>query len=245
MLILRNFLLVAVLASGGAQLQCASPDESFQRGVEAFNNGDFATAARAFGESAAQQPASGTLQNLGLAEWHRNRVGPAVQALEQARWLDPFNDATRGNLRFVRKIAQLEAPDAAWYEIAAMWLPASWWAWIAGVSLCLTVGMVTLPGFMRWRKAGWHQALAAAALAVFLLSIPAQVGVRTCSRIGFALEKSTPLRLTPTRDAQIVSLLAPGEPARWERVRGKYVFVRTSHGAGWLEREHVGLMCPD
>ena len=244
--ILRHLLFAAAfLGLGTLPLPGASPDELFRRGVEAYNGGDFSAAAKLFGESTAQRPASGTLQNLGLAEWYRNRVGPAIQAWEQALWLDPFNDAVRLNLRFVRKTAQLEAPEAAWYEIASMWLPVSWWAWIAGMSLWFTVGMASLPGFLRWRKAGWHQALAAAGLVVFLLSFPAQLGAHTRSRIGFVLEKGTALRLTPTREAQTVTLLAPGEPARWERVRGKYLFVRTSHGAGWLEREQLGLICPN
>jgi hypothetical protein len=238
------FTLSVCLFLGAIHCPGASPDEWFRRGVEAYNGGDFSAAAKAFSESAAQRPASGTLQNLGLAEWHRNRVGPAIQAWEQALWFDPFNDAVRQNLRFARKTAQLEAPEATWYEIASMWLPINWWAWISGLSLWFTVGMVTLPGILRWRKSGWQQALAAAGLVVFLFSLPAQIGAHTRSRIGFVIEKGTTLRLTPSEEAQTVTQLAPGEPARWERVRGKYRFIRTSHGAGWLEREQLGLICP-
>jgi hypothetical protein len=230
---------------GVTRLRGVSPDELFRAGVEAYGGGYFLAAAKAFRASAAQQSASGTLQNHGLAEWQRGRIGAAILAWEQALWVDPFNDAARLNLCFARKTAQLEAPEAAWYEVASMWLPANWWAWIAGVSLWFTVGIAALPGFLRWRKAGWHQALATAGLAVFLLSIPAQVGVHTRSRLGFVLEKGTPLRLTPTREAQIVTLLAPGAPARWERIRGNYLFVRTSHGAGWLEKEQLDLVCPN
>jgi len=242
---LRQLLFAAAfLGWGMIQLCGASPDELFRCGVEAYNSGDFSAAAKTFTESAAQQPASGTLQNLGLAEWRRSRIGPAIQAWEQALWLDPFNDAVCTNLRFARRTAQLEAPEAAWYEAASMWLPVNCWAWITGVSLWFTVGMATLPGFLRWRKAGWHQALAAVGLVVFLFSLPAQVGAHTRSRIGFVLEKATLLRLTPTSEAQVVTLLASGAPARWERVRGNYLFVRTSHGAGWLEKEQFGLVCP-
>jgi hypothetical protein len=242
---LRQSLLVVVFFGLGVVRLCgASPDDLFRNGIEAYNQRDFAAAAKAFGESAAQQPSVGALQNLGLTEWTRNRIGPAIQAWEQLLWLDPFNDAARTNLRFARKTAQLEAPETAWYEIASMWLPLSWWAWIAGVSLWFTVGMATLPGLLRWRKAGWHQALASVGLVVFLFSLPAQVGAHTRSRIGFVLEKATPLRLTPTSEAQIVTLLASGEPARWVRVRENYLFVRTSHSSGWLKKEQLGLICP-
>ena len=144
----------------------------------------------------------------------------------------------------MRKTAQLEAPELAWYEVISTWLPVNWWAWIAGGSLWLAVGMVMLPGILRQRKATWHQAIAALALMVFLLSIPALFGVQTRARIGFVLQKDTPLRLTPTLEAQAVTRLSPGEPARWVRARGRYVLIRTSRTLGWVKDDQIGLTCP-
>ena len=190
------------------------------------------------------QPASGALQNLGNAEWRCGSTGAAILAWEQARWLDPFNQSARQNLRFARKTAQLEAPDLAWYEVVSTWLPASWWAWIAGISLWLAVGMGMLPGILRLRKATWHQAVAALGLMVFLLSIPAHIGVQTRSRVGFVLQNDTPLRLTPTLEAQALTRLAAGEPGRWVRARGNFVLIRTSRALGWVEQDQFGLTCP-
>ena len=220
-----------------------SPDTHFQTGITAYRAGEYSRAAEAFRQSVAQEPASGTLQNLGNAEWRRQRAGVAILAWEQALWLDPFNGAARQNLRFARKAAQLEAPDLAWYEVISTWLPASWWAWIAGASLWLAVGMVLLPGTLRHRKATWHQAVAAFGLMVFLLSTPAYVGVHTRSRIGFVLQPDTPFRLTPTLEAQAITRLAAGEPARWIRSRGNYLLLRTSRALGWVEARQFGLTC--
>jgi hypothetical protein len=128
--------------------------------------------------------------------------------------------------------------------VISTWLPVGWSGWIAGGSLWLAVGMVILPGILRQRKAAWHQAVAALALMVFLLSIPALFGVQTRARIGFVLEKDTPLRLTPTLEAQAITRLAPGEPARLLRARGRYVLIRTGHTLGWVERDQFGLTCP-
>ena len=222
----------------------SSPDTLFQTGVTAYRAADYARAAAAFRQSVKLEPASGTLQSLGNAEWQRRRTGEAILAWEQALWLDPFNEAARQNLRFARKTAQIEAPELAWYEVISTWLPVSWWAWIAGGSLWLAVGMGTLPGILRRRKATWHQAIAALALMVFLLSIPALFGVQTRSRIGFVLQPDTPLRLTPTLEAQSVTRLAPGEPARWLRARGNYVLIRVSRTLGWVEQDQFGLICP-
>ncbi len=221
----------------------ATTTNLFRAGVEAYHAGEFAPAAQAFREAAAMQPASGTLQNLGNAEWQLGRIGEAVLAWEQALWLNPFDANARHNLRFARRATQLDTPQLHWYEIASSWLPPDWWAWIAGGSLWLVVGMITLPGILRWRRATWHQAVAALALGILLLSIPAHLGVLTRTRLGFVLQKDTPLRLTPTTEGEAVTRLAAGEPARWLRTRGNFLFIRTNRSAGWIQREELGLIC--
>jgi tetratricopeptide (TPR) repeat protein len=238
-------LCLALLSSAlvSARSQVATSDIQFRQGVATYRLGDYAGAVQAFRQSATQQPASGTLQNLGNAEWKLGRTGGAVLAWEQAVWLDPFNQAARMDLRFARKTAQLEAPELAWYEVVSTWLPGNWWAWIAGASLWLAVGLVMLPGILRWRKATWHQALAAFCLMVFLLSIPAYIGLQTRSRLGFVLQPDTLLRLTPTLEAQTITRLTPGEPARVVRTRGNYLLIRTNRSLGWVERGQFGLVC--
>ena len=225
--------------------ECApTTDALFQEGVEACRAGQYTAAAHAFQNSLRQKPASGTLLNLGLAEWRRGRVGEAVRSWEQAAWLDPFNTDARINLRFARELAQLEPPDFTWYEAASTWLPAGTWAWIAGVSLWLAVAMATLPGILRVRKTGWHQSMAAVGLVVFLLSLPAYVGVVTRAQFGIVLERNAQLRLTPTQEAETVASLSAGETARKLRARGDYYFIRTQRGSGWIERKQFGLLCP-
>jgi len=221
----------------------ASPARAlFQTGSAAYRAGEYSVAAIAFRQAAEFRPASGTLQNLGSAEWQLGSAGPAILAWEQALWLDPFNTSARENLRFARKTAQLESPELAWYEVVSTWLPVNWWAWLAGSSLWLAVGLVMLPGIFRLRKQAWHQAVAAFGFAVFLLTVPAHIGVDTRSRIGLVLKPDTPLRLTPTRQAQPVTRLAAGEPARLARVRGDYFLIRTSRASGWVERAEFGLI---
>ena len=230
-------------ASSAARARAATSDILFREGTATYRLGDYAGAATAFRQSARQRPASGTLQNLGNAEWKLGGTGAAVLAWEQALWLDPFNDPARMDLRFARKAAQLEAPELAWYEVISTWLPANWWAWIAGASLWLAVGMVMLPGILRWRKATWHQAVAAFCLMVFLLSVPAYVGLHTRSRLGFVLQADTVLRLTPTLEAQAITRLPAGEPARVVRTRGNYLLLRTNRTLGWVQRGQFGLVC--
>ena len=236
-------LLVTLL--GASHNGRAATNDSFLRGVEAYRSGQFAEAAKELRAAAEESPATGTLVNLGLTEWRRGRAGAAIQAWEQAQWIDPFDSRARGNLRYARQLIGVESPDYSWYERASAWLPANWWAWIAGGSLWLAIGLVVLPGVFRWRRSTWQQALAALALAVFLASLPTLAGVSTRSRIGFILQKETPLRLSPTAEGESAAKLAAGEPVRQMRTRGDYVLVRTTHGRGWIESRQFGRLCPE
>lgn len=242
---LKSALQVARVLLVGINLQVAAaePGNFFLDGIEAYRTGNFTNAAANFRQSAFAQPASGAFQNLGNAEWQLGHAGEAILAWERALWLNPYDANAKNNLRFARDTAQLEAPELRWYETGSTWMPKNFWAGMTAASLWLVVGMVTLPTVFRWRKAGWHQALAALGLGIFLLSLPASFGVWTRSRIGFIMEKNIPLRLTPTAEAEAVTRLAAGEPARLVRAKGKYLYVRTSRNAGWVEREQLGLVC--
>jgi hypothetical protein len=222
--------------------QTVSPQVLFQAGNLAYRSGEYGAASAAFRDSARAQPASGTLQNLGLAEWQRGQPGLAILAWEQAQWLDSFNRSVRGDLRFARKTAQVETPNLAWYEVVSTWLPASWWAWIGALSFWIAVGATLLPAVFRWQKRGWHQAIAAGALTLFLRSLPAWFGIQTRSQMGFVLQKDCPLRLTPTAQAQVVTRLSAGEPVRLNRSRGDFCLVQTSRISGWINRNELGLI---
>jgi len=226
----------------GSRTLASTPGALFRTGSEAYHAGDYATASSAFRQAATLEPAAGTLQNLGNAEWERGQAGAAILAWEQSLWINPFNDSARNDLRFARKTAQLETPELTWYEAVSSWLPLNWWSWIAALSLWLVIGAGLLPGIFHVRKATWHQALAAFGLAVFLLSLPAHLGIHTRSQLGFVLNKDAPMRLTPTDEAQFITRLSPGEPGRVQRVHGKYMLVRTNRALGWVDKDQFGLL---
>jgi hypothetical protein len=242
--IIRTLAACVFLIAAAAVHADNAPTVLFNEGVQAYEAGDYSRASRLFRKSASSQPAAGTLQNLGNAEWQRGEVGAAVLAWEQALWVDALDHAARQNLNYARRATDLEAPDLAWHEAVSTWLPVNVWAWISGASLWAAVGMVILPGVFRRPRAPWHQAAAALGLTVFLLSLPAHVGVQSRTAIGFILHKDTPLRLTPTVESEVITRLPAGAPARLERVRGRFALVRTSRTQGWIETQQLGLICP-
>lgn len=222
----------------------AATNDYFTQGVELSRAGQFPEAAAAFEKSAKSQPATGTLVNLGLAEWQRGHAGPAILAWEQALWIDPLEARAESNLRFARQAAQVDSPPLKWYEAISVWLSPDAWVWLAGGTLWLSVALLVLPGVFRRSVAGWHQWLAALAFGVFLFSVTANLGVVSRTQIGIVLKKNAPLRLTPTRDGEVISTLAAGEPARKLRARGNYVLIRTLGASGWMEQHDFGLVCP-
>jgi tetratricopeptide (TPR) repeat protein len=234
-------LLLVVLAAGFGCATRTFAQDAFHRGVDEYAAGHFQSAAQLFRE-ASSTPAAGTLYNLGDAEWRCDRPGPAILAWEQALWLNPFDRKIPSNLRYARKVRQLDAPELAWYEICSTWLPVNWWAWLSCSSLWLAVALMMLPGILGWRKAGWQQGLAAASFAIFLLTIPALAGIHTRSKLGIILSADTPLRLTPTTDAQVLAPLPAGEAARLERAHGAYIFIKTASASGWVERTQLGVI---
>jgi tetratricopeptide (TPR) repeat protein len=125
---------VTVLLGRLAATGASTPDDLFRQGSQAYIAGGFDQAAQSFRELAAIEPAAGTWHNLGNAEWQSGRTGPAILAWERAQWLDPFNANTRINLRYGRKLAQLDLPELAWYEVTSKWLPANAWPWLAAGS---------------------------------------------------------------------------------------------------------------
>ncbi len=234
--------LLALLAFSSAICRAESFEDSFKLATEKYRAGEYPAAAAAFRDSARQQLASGTLQNLGNAEWLSGRNGAAVLAWEQALWINPLDQAARQDLRYGRKNAQLESPELAWYEVVSTWLPANCWAWIATASFWLGIAFAVLPGILRFRKRVWHQAFAAVAFMIFLLSLPAYAGVHSRSHLGFILQKDVNLRLTPTTDAQVVTHLAPGDPARLVRKHGDFLLIRTNRSLGWVRPAEFGLI---
>jgi hypothetical protein len=220
----------------------AATNNFFAQGVELNRTGQFSEEAVAFEKSARAQPAAGTLVNLGVAEWQRGHAGWAILAWERAQWIDPFDRRAENNLKFARAVAQVGGSQLNWFEAASLWLPPDAWVWLAGGSLWLAAGALTLPRFFRRRKTGWQQALAAAGLGIFLASMTANIGVVSRTNLGFVVKKNAPLLLTPTREGEVISTLNAGEPARRLRTRGNYFFIRTANGSGWMERGAFGLV---
>jgi tetratricopeptide (TPR) repeat protein len=229
------------LCAGAIARGIEPPARLFHEGIQSYLDGNYTNAAECFRGVAVQSHAAGAWYNLGNAEWRLGRAGPAVLAWERARWIDPFHEPARANLDFARKTSQLEHPELAWYEICSAWLPTPWWSWLAAGCFWGSATLLILPGALRWGRSDWHQGLASAGFALFLLVLPALAGVQTRSKLGVVLMSPTPLRLAPAEHAQNIGKLNAGEAVRREGRRGAYYYVHAANEiAGWVKSGEVG-----
>ncbi len=230
---------IAMLILMIVRLHAETGDARFAKGTTAYTSGDFAEAVDQFRRIVEEGNVSAAaLHNLGNAEWRVSRPGYAVLAWERARALDPFNVNTAANLRFARSKAHIEAPTQSWHELYSTWLPTT--AWLVAATLALWGGVILLTGprLLGWRRADWHQGVAALLLGIFLFTLPALLGISRRAQLGVVLEDETPLRLTPTREAETLVKLTGGEVARVESERGDYLYVRADGDrAGWVLRK--------
>jgi hypothetical protein len=239
--LIQNFirvgLLLLLLISAVVRSFAADPEARFQEANTAYARGDYGEAAFIYRELADSHFAPGALHNLGNVEWKVLRPGYAILAWERALSLSPNNRNTIANLRFARLASQLEEPQRPWFEQYSVVLPA--WAWIviATVGLWGGLAFLTLPRLLGRSRIAWTQAVAALALALFLLSSPALVGLWQRQQIGVVLSDDAALLLTPTRLGEVLVKPAAGELARVEKERGEYFYVRASQDrAGWISK---------
>jgi hypothetical protein len=206
--------------------------------VNSYVAGDFAQAVLDFRACATNYPSANVFHNLGNSEWRSGNAGRAVWAWERALWTSPYLTEAAANLRFARKSLQIDAPELTWLELCSTWLPHDTWLLILLISFWSAVSFLCLPYFLHVRRQLWQQAAAAICFGVFLLCVPAIVGLHTRYSVGAVVTDQVFLRLTPTKNAQPICRIAPGEMGRMKFARGEYVYVLFSRDiSGWLRRE--------
>ena len=136
----------------GLQAQALSyPDSLWNAGVEAYTNGDYASALKDWQDVQATGLMSKELYyNLGNAYFKDGQIAPAVLWYERALRLDPSDDDVRYNLEYARALTQDridEVPELffkQWGRAICYLLPSNAWAVIGLIFLAITVTLVLL-----------------------------------------------------------------------------------------------------
>jgi uncharacterized protein YgiM (DUF1202 family) len=217
-------------------------NRGFEVGRQAYADGDYATAKTA---NASTDVSAGSLHNLGNAEFKLGHVGPAILAWERAHALDPNFRNTTANLRFARAHAGLSEVEAAWNEKYSAIFSPDTWLWTATGAFWGAVALLALPSLLKRKRTAWTQGGAVVAIGVFLLTLPALAGISMRGRLGVVMAAETILRLTPTKEGELLGKLAEGELARVEKKRGEYIYVRAATDrAGWVRADEFEKIWP-
>ena len=136
----------------GLQAQALSyPDSLWNAGVEAYTNGDYASALKDWQDVQATGLMSKELYyNLGNAYFKDGQIAPAVLWYERALRLDPSDNDVRYNLEYARALTQDridEVPELffkQWGRAICYLLPSNAWAVIGLIFLAITVTLVLL-----------------------------------------------------------------------------------------------------
>lgn len=218
---------------------------TFFKGSKAYVAGELTDADIAWQRLITLSASPGLLHNFGNAEFKLGKLGPAILAWERARALDPSFRNTTANLRFARGQAGLTEPEWVWHEKYSALLAPDAWLWTATGAFWLAIALLALPPLLKRKRTAWTQGGAVVAIGVFLLTVPALVGIMSRGKVGVVLAAETILRLTPTKEGEMLGKLAEGELARVEKSRGEYVYVRgASDRAGWVRGEEFAKIWP-
>ena len=218
-----------------ALVQAPAADDSFARGVTAFENGAFDHARSAFTTHIETRPdAASAWYNLGNTELRRGRRGAAIQAWAHTLTLEPRAADARANLRAVgaQEIATAAVrplPLTA-HELRAL----AGMAWI--VAGFLLAWAITIRG-VRGRRIGMAGMAGVVVCGVALLALAA----RTSWPQHAVAVRHTAVRTGPALRADERASLQEGELARILEMRGEWALVRGRDGDGWVERRELGL----
>lgn len=233
---LSLFLAMGMLSLLARMAWSATPEQRFAQALQAYNQGDFATAASTWQVLVDEGHGSPELvYNLGNAYFRLGDAGRAVLGWERALWMDPRQRDARANLDVIRpRLAdQVEAPLRLplwnWLDGLLVALPSSLLAWITVMS-CLGAGAVGA-----WRMLRPERSLPAAGrLLLFMALMPGVVGLSLLLLQDRRLESQARAVVLDAK-VEVRAAPSPGAVAQFDLHSGTVVEVLRAGDEGWLE----------
>lgn len=245
---------LAVLALMGAPVALAeSPEETFERGNEAYTRGDFAAAAEAYRTVLQYGVLDARVEyNLGNAAFRLGRMGEAILHYERARRLAPTDADVAANLALARSrcLDRVEAPEVALPIRVVQSLQDRLGPDRQAVALLLLLWVVG--GLVAWRSSrpgGWN---AASGWALALLLLAGSLGVVSWHTTWKRLE-GTRLAVVLEPTVEVVAGAGPNNATVFTVHEGLTVTVRQEQNDwvqvslpnglhGWVPREAIGFV---
>lgn len=239
---------------------------SWEAGIEAYNNKEYADAIESFESVVANDHASADVYyNLANAYFKLGQqgdtsrpfaggeLGRAVLNYERALKLDPTMDDARYNLDIAKDLTNdTEAvPESfiarLWHSFAGA-MTTNGWATLSLSSLFVTVGLLLLYLLHRAivvRKMAFFLAIATVLLFILAtaLSLTQLRAATDSSRAVILTNDTTPVHASPDSGSKIIRQPSQGVTVQMERTQGDWTEVRFADGEkGWLRTRSVEVI---
>jgi hypothetical protein len=226
-----------LLVGLGTTARAIAPDPNaaqFARGVEAYDHGRFAIAARDFAAVAWRVPrAADAWANLGTAAFAANDTARAMLGWQRALRLEPLAGDVRDRLEVLGSAASSGPAGVPRVPPVPLAL---------GAALLWIGGWLLLAWSLRRRRTREAGALVAACLGVALAlgAAAASIDARLAARDLVVLAHDAPLRLLPALGSEQRSTARTGEIARVTERDGHWAHVITEAGRdGWMDADSL------
>lgn len=218
--------------------------ETFQQGVEAYHDAEYAAAASAFSSEVEKEESAAAHHNLALALYQQGKISESAWHLERALLLEPKNKPYHFKLGALRQQLGLPVSRPEWHELASRMLSQRSWVVLLSISFWLTVAAIWLPKAGGRRISLQIKVARTAGLIVLIVAAAALYQNRHLSDYGIVLgESQITLHAAPAGAAPQVGLARPAERAQRVDQHGNYVEIETEGGArGWVETSHYRLV---
>ncbi len=245
--VLPALLFLGLVASAEAQ----TPEETFDRGNAAYEQGRYEEAAQAYRSLLRYQIGDAIVEyNLANAEFRLGHLGPAILHFERARRLDPLDPDIRANLEYARSLCfdrvepQPQATLMRWIHLGQNRLGPDRQAWI------LLVAVWLIAGLLAWcfsRPGGWSPAygwvLAGLLLVVVLAGSSWQATLQRLEtgRTAVVLDEVAEVLAGPGFNNPALFTVHEGLTLQIRSERQEWLQVSLPNGLnGWISREAVG-----
>ena len=262
----------AILAVVASTAKCHAADNktvaraSWEAGLEAYNNKEYAEAVDAFESVVASDHASADVYyNLANAYFKLGQqavtsrpfaggeLGRAVLNYERALKLDPTMDDARYNLDIAKDMTNdTEAvPESflamVWRSMARM-MTTNGWAILSLSALFVTIVLVLLyllHGAIVVRKVAFFVSLVTAVVALLgtALSLTQLKAAEDSSRAVIIANDIAPVHASPDSSSKIIRQPSQGVTVKLEREQGEWTEVRFADGEkGWVRTHAVEVI---
>jgi len=228
------------------------PQTTFDEGVKAYEDGDYAAAADTFRQLVAEGAHSAAVfYNLGNSYYKLGLNGPAVLNYERALRISPGMRPARRNLdRALREAGSTLARPGppAWEEALLFWHQGMPYTSALYAALAAWFVLLTLLGIRQWRAFPYAKTIISLAAILALATALSAYAKSHPRAFAVSLADDTPVRYGTSTSDDVRFILGEGDRVAIEEQRPSWMRIRTAEEGepqrGWVAADALAAVGP-